>query len=306
MTRVRMALASLCLFAAGSALASAPKLSVSEPRPFGYFLGDTIRREVFLRVGPGETLDIASVPRPGPLNYWLELSAAGVTTGSEGDDTLYRLSLAYQTFYAPLDPRRLTIPAFKLKLSGAQDAEVTVPEFSFLTSPIRQLFTDKGQSSDTAVALRPDRPAPRLPTGSERTLMLASAAVAFAALVGLAWHNAWWPLHRRPARPFTEAARYLRTQGARLEGASGYRVALLKLHRAFDFAAGHRVLADDVAEFLHQHPEFAPYRADVERLFASSRQAFFASDVDYARSAMPLPALTELSARLGAAERRAT
>ncbi len=92
--------------------------------------------------------------------------------------------------------------------------------------------------------------------------------------------------------------------GARLQGASGYRVALLKLHRAFDLAAGQRVLADDVAEFLRQHPEFGPYRADVERLFASSRQAFFANDVENARSAMPLPALTraQRSARRGRAE----
>ena len=305
MTRVLMALAAICLFAAGGALASAPKLSISEPRPFGYFLGDAIRREVVLRVGPGETLDMASLPRPGPLNYWLELSAADLTTSSEGDDTLYRLSLTYQTFYAPLDTRRLSIPAFKLKLNGAQGAEVTVPEFGFVMSPIRQLFAEKGQSSDTATKPRPDRPAPRLPTGRERTLMLASATAAFAALVGLAWHNAWWPFHRRPARPFTEAARYLRTQGARLEGASGYRIALLKLHRAFDLAAGQRVLADDISEFLQQHPEFAPYRADVARLFASSRQAFFANDVENARSAMPLPALTQLTARLGAAERRA-
>ncbi len=300
-----MALATVCLFAVGGALASSPKLSIGETRPFGYFIGDTIHRELVLGVGPGETLDMASLPRPGPLNYWLELSAADLTTGSEGDDTLYRLALTYQTFYAPLDPRRLSIPAFKMKLSGAQGAEITVPEFSFLMSPIRQLFTDKGQSSDSAVALRPDRLAPRLPTGRERTLMLASAIVALAALAGLAWHNAWWPFHWRPARPFTEAARYLRTHGARLQGAGGYRTALLKLHRAFDLAAGRRVLADDVAEFLQQHPEFVPYRDDVERLFASSRQAFFANDVEHARSTMPLPALTQLSTRLGAAERRA-
>ncbi len=135
--------------------------------------------------------------------------------------------------------------------------------------------------------------------------MLVSGLAALAALTGLAWHNAWWPFHRRPARPFTDAARFLRTNGARLQGASGYRAALLKLHRAFDLAAGRRVLADDVAEFLRQHPEFAPYAGEVERLFASSRQAFFANEVDQARAAMPLPALTELSTRLGAAERRA-
>jgi mxaA protein len=304
MMRMLMALVAVGLAAATGALARAPVLSVSDTRPFGYFIGDAIHREVVLRLAPGDVLDTASLPRPGPLNYWLELSTADLSTGSEGDDTLYRLSLVYQTFYAPLDTRALVIPAFELKVTGAQDSEVNVPAFSFLMSPIRQLFTDKGQSSDTVTKLRPDLAAPREATGRERTLMLVSGLFALGALAGLAWHNAWWPFHRRPARPFTDAARFLRTNAARLQGASGYRAALLKLHRAFDLAAGRRVLADDVAEFLRQHPEFAPYSGEVERLFASSRQAFFANEVDQARTAMPLPALAELSTRLSAAERR--
>jgi mxaA protein len=305
MMRMLMALVAVGLTAATGALARAPALSVSDTRPFGYFIGDAIHRELVLRLGPGYALDTASLPRPGPLNYWLELSRADLSTSSEGDDTLYRLSLVYQTFYAPLDTRALVIPAFKLKVTGTQDSEVNVPAFSFLMSPIRQLFTDKGQSSDTVTKLRPDRPAPREPTGRERTLILVSGLIALAALAGLAWHNAWWPFHRRPARPFTEAARFIKANGKSLQGAVGYRAALLKLHRAFDLAAGRRVLADDVAEFLRQHPEFAPYTGEVERLFASSRQAFFANEVDQARAAMPLPALAELSTRLSAAERRA-
>ncbi len=174
MMRMLMVLVAVGLTAATGALARAPELSVSDTRPFGYFIGDAIHREVVLRLAPGDVLDTASLPRPGPLNYWLELSKADLSTGSEGEDTLYRLSLVYQTFYAPLDTRALVIPAFKLKVTGAQDSEVNVPAFSFLMSPIRQLFTDKGQSSDSVTKLRPDRPAPREPTGRERTLMLVS------------------------------------------------------------------------------------------------------------------------------------
>jgi mxaA protein len=305
MTRRLMALAAALIFAAGGAVARAPVLTLSDTRPFGYFLGDSVQRDVTLRVGPGDVLDTASLPRPGPLNYWLELSRADLSTSADGDDTIYRLALTYQTFYAPLDTRRLTTPAFKLKLSGTTNAEITVPEFSFVMSPIRQLFADKGQSSDTATKLRPDEIAPRVPTGGARTVMLASGVAALAALGGLAWLNAWWPFHRRPARPFTEAARFLRSNTGRLDDTAGYRVALLKLHRAFDIAAGRRVLADDVGVFLARHPEFAPFRADVERMFASSRQAFFADEVDQARATMPLSALTRLGDRLGAAERSA-
>lgn len=306
MIRVLLLVLAVGLVAPGGALARTPSLNVTEPRAFGYFLGDVMRREVVVHLDLGQGLDAASLPRPGPLNYWLELSQADVAMEDAGEGTIYRLFLVYQTFYAPLDPRKLTIPGFKLKIKGAQgEGEVAVPEFGFITSPIRQLFTASSQSSGSAVELQPDDLPQRLRTGGERTALLVAGMLALVALVALAWHNAWWPFHWRPARPFTDAARFLNANAARLEGAGGYRVALLKLHRAFDIAAGRRLLADDVDAFLAQHPEFTPYAADVARLFASSRQAFFANDVDQARLKMPLPSLAALSARLSAAERRA-
>jgi mxaA protein len=307
MSRFGMALMAVALLAAPAALAqaAAPRLAISDTRPFGYFLGDVVERTVTLRAAPGETLDTASLPQPGPLNYWLEIASVDLQTDEEGSATVYRLRLLYQTFYAPLDTRRLLVPGFKLKLSGAQDAEVTVPEFGFVTSPIRQLFSEKGQSSDTATTLRPDVMPPRVATARERTAMLLAGILLTASLAALAWHHAWWPFRQRPSRPFTDAARYLSRNRERLHGAGGYRTALMKLHRAFDAAAGRRVLSDDVAEFLAAHPEFADYRPDIERLFTSSRQAFYANDVEEAQASMPLTDLARLGAGLGSAERRA-
>ena len=164
MMRMLMALVAVGLTAATGALARAPVLSVSDTRPFGYFIGDAIHREVVLRLEPGDALDTASLPRPGPLNYWLELSTADLEHRAARATTR---SIACRSPTRRSTPRSirgaLVIPAFKLKVTGAQDSEVNVPAFSFLMSPIRQLFTDKGQSSDTVTKLRPDRPAPREP-----------------------------------------------------------------------------------------------------------------------------------------------
>jgi mxaA protein len=306
MKRVALLGVVLWFAAGGSAFAGAPTVTVVEPRSFGYFIGDTLRREVDIRLGPGQELDEASLPRPGPLNYWLELASVKVEKLSAGDDTLYRLLLDYQTFYAPLDPRQLTIPGLTLKVkAGAETGEIRVRDFGFLTSPIRQLFASTSQSSGSAVVLQPDASPSRLVTGAERTALLVTAALMLGSLIALAWHNAWWPFHRRPARPFTQAARFLKANATRLDDARGYRAALLRMHRAFDDAAGQRVLADDVGTFIAHHPEFAPYSAEVERLFASSRRAFFSNEVEQARSAMPLPAVSALSMRLSEAERRA-
>ena len=294
------------VLAAGPAWSRPASLAIKEPRTFGYFIGDTLTREVILNVGEGQSLDTASVPLQGPVNYWLELSDVNLKTDTGSDGTTYRLTLKYQTFYAPLDPRRLVVPALTLKVKGGEGTgEVRVPEFGFLTAPIRLLFAQSSQSSGSAVELQPDAPVHRVTTGRERTGMLISGLIALASLIGLAWHQAWWPFRLRPSRPFTEAARYLKANASRLEGASGYRTALLKLHRAFDISAGKRVLSDDVEAFLAVRPEFAPYADQVEHLFSSSRQAFFANNVQQAQAEMPLKTLTDLSARLGAAERSA-
>jgi mxaA protein len=304
--KLRAAFLVILLGAACGGAMSAPRtpsVTVSNPRAFGYFIGDVIDRKVVLRLGPHEKLDMASLPRPGPLNYWLELSGVAHSEKSDGEDTLYTLQLSYQAFYGALDPRRLVIPGFKLGLSTGGD--VSVPEFGFITSPIRQLFAANSQSSGSAVEVQPDQPAPRLATGAERTALLISSLVALAALTGLAWHNAWWPFHRRPARPFTDAARYLKANSARLGNAQGYRAALLKLHRAFDLAAGRRLLSEDVASFLDAHPEYQTQSGKIGQLFRASRRAFFANDVDEAQAEMPLAALVDLSAGLSVAERRA-
>jgi len=281
-------------------------MGIEEPRAFGYFLGDELRRAVVLDLRPDAKLDAASLPRPGPVNYWLDLTGLDVDEEAAGSGTRVRITLTYQAFYSALDPRQLTIPGFTLKVSdasGTEDAEV--PAWSFVVAPLRELFPGK-ETEGSAVALRPDAPPRLIPTGGERTALLAAGLVAVATLVLLAAHFAWGPFRRRAGRPFTEAARFLRSHAAQLSGDGGYRAALLKLHRAFDVAAGRRILPDDLPAFLDKHPEFAPMSQDIDRVFTCSRATFYGGDVAHARAQMPVEAIAKLVARLGAAERRAS
>jgi mxaA protein len=281
-------------------------VAVVEPRAFGYFLGDVLTREVVLTLKRGARVEPASLPRPGPLNYWLDLRSVDVAEDDTASATQVKVTLAYQAFYSALDPRRLEIPGFTLKVSdGKRTADTQVPAIGFVISPLRELFAAKDGETPPPLTLRPDATPRLVATGPERTVMLIAAGVAVASLVLLAAHHAWGPFRRRSGRPFTEAARFLKVNARRLAGEGGYRAALIKLHRAFDRAAGRRLLPDDLEEFFKEHPEFAPLAPDVQRLFACSRDAFFANDVARARAAMPLGAIAELGSRLGAAERSA-
>ncbi len=274
-------------------------LRMEEPRNFGYFVGDTIERHAYLLADAEDTLLPASVPTTGPVSYWLDLVRVDVRESRADGGRLYRITLVYQNFYVPLDPHKLTIAEWPLRLGGST---AVIPAFTFTASPIRELFPEKsGETVETF--LKPDaKPSPIgagwLPSG-----LGLSAATALLALALLARHYAWWPFRQRPDRPFTRAARVI----ARLHGdgsdVAAYREALLTLHRAFDATARRRVLAADVAGFIEQYPEFAARRAGVEGFFQSSRHVFFSGRAPAAPTLMSLQAVKALAGELAREER---
>ena len=297
----------LVLLRTDPGLAQARLVSVAEPKAFGYFMGDVLRRRITVDAGANAELIAASVPRPGAISYWLDLRAARWTWSRRAGRRRFEIDLAYQTFYAPLEPKRRVIPAIALRFrDGGETSTVRIAPFTFLTSPLREILVRRGLGAEQGRELPQLMPdvRPRLrPTGRERSALLASAAVGLGALALLAYHFAWWPFRARPHRPFTAAARRIAARAADAEAADLER-AYMDLHRAFDATAGHSLLAGDVTAFLDTHPPFAACREGIERFFVASRTLFFAGDARRADSDMPLAELAQLSARLAATERR--
>jgi mxaA protein len=302
MRRVSLALG-LLLALAHAAAAEVRGVYTIEPRAFGYFLGDTFARTVEIETGAEDEIVPSSLPRSGASTYWLELRAIAHSSEPRGDGRLHRLTLTYQTFYAPIDPRKVTVPATEIAVRGPAGTETaTIPSFTLITSPLREIFPEKsGETAETF--LLPDaKPAMRR-SGSMRTAALCIAALSGLLLLLLARDLAWWPFSRRPARPFSRAVREIRH--ALASGSEGYRSALLALHRAFDRAAGHRLLADDVGGFLDTHPEHRAIGAEVERFFAASRAVFFGESGREGEIRLPPTELKELAATLARQERSA-
>lgn len=275
-----------------------------EPRAFGYFLGDTLVRTIEIETGAEDEIVPASLPRTGASNYWLELRSIDQTSKRHGDGRLHTLNLTYQAFYAPIDPRKQTIPATEIAVRGPNGSEtVAIPPFTFLMSPLREIFPEKsGETSETF--LRPDFPVEHRRSGHLGTAALLAAALSALFLALLARDLAWWPFHRRPARPFSRAVRDV-GRALALGGADGYRAALIALHRAFDTASGQRLLAGDIDVFLAAHPEHDETRLQVERFFSASRSVFFGEAQREGETDLPPTDLRALAAALARQERAA-
>ncbi|WP_029009948.1 hypothetical protein [Azospirillum halopraeferens] len=301
------ALALILLVAAPAAAAAGVRsVTLAGPRPFGLFIGDAILLEADIVADPGFRVMTASLPRPGPVTYWLDLRSVAVEDGGVRDGAgHHRVRLEYQTFYAPLEPRALDIPSLTLTLNdGARSAEAVIPAWTFLTSPLRELRSGAGGDGGGPY-LRPDVP-PRPVDGTVGMLAAAGSGTALPLLLALnAWHRGWWPFRARARRPFMRALRVARLDLQMTGDAGAYRAALLAFHRAFDAAAGRRVLGDDVPVLLDAVPAFRPLRADIERFFEASRLAFFGADTAAAIDRLPPAALLALGRRLTAAEREA-
>lgn len=301
---LRAALAFLMVLGAVQSAVAEVRVFMSEPRAMGYFLGDTITRTAEIETAPGDEILAAAVPQPGPLNYWLDLRDVDLVTEDRSDARVHRLTLTYQTFYAALDPRRLVIPALEVAVKTEGGTETAkIPPFSFVMAPLREVLPQKINETD-GYLLPDERPVERR-SGSLRTAALISAALASLFLLLLARDLAWWPFNHRAVRPFSRAAREVSRVLGGEESAEGYRGALLALHRAFDTAAGRRVLATDLDRFLSTHPEHGDTRADVERFFAASRKVFFGDAEREGKASLPPSDLKVLAATLARQERAA-
>jgi mxaA protein len=290
----------LAALAAAPASAQVSGLQMTGPRPFGILLGDVFTLRTQLDVAAPFRLEQAALPKPGPVTYSLDLRGLRVSEAAGPDGaTRYVIEAEYQTFYSALETIEQSVPPITLAVSdgAGQRVERQSASWTYLTSPLRPVATVAGASAYT---LRPDAPPAPVSLRAAERMTAAAAGLAVLALALLAWSRAWPPFHARPSRPFAAAARAV-AKATRSGGEAGWRAALLALHRAFDAAAGRRLLGDDLPAFLSARPAFQRHAASIESFFAVSRRAFFGGATG--TDDLPPHALSRLARDLAAAER---
>ena len=297
---VAAALVALGLALPAPASAQILDRSMSAPRPFGVLLGDVFTLRTRVDVAEPLKLDMSALPKPGPVTYWLDLRTVSATEApGPAGATRYEIEAEYQTFYSAIEAIEQTVPPIKLVVTDGQGKRVEAngASWTFITSPLRPIVATAGGGS--AYGLRPDA-VPRRPSlRSAEIEVAATTGVSLLALAWLAFMRAWPPFHRRPSRPFAAAARTVARQAN--GGEEGWLSAALALHRAFDVAAGKRLLGEDVSAFLAERPAFRRLDESIARFFEASRQAFFGKGA--AAAGMPAAELMTLSRSLAAAER---
>jgi mxaA protein len=302
---MRAALLSLHLLVAlfgAPAAAEAPSVGLFADRSFGFFVGDLVKARLEIVADSALRLQTASLPRPGALDYWLDLRDLRVQEKAAGDDrTRWSVDLTYQIFYVALDVRELRIPPLALRFTRDGATEIVeAPAWTIGVSPLREVLPQK--RDDPADYMRPDASVAAGDTKAPTLRAAGFLALAIGALGLVARDRGWPPFHRRRARVFAAAARNVAALARRGDEASRG-AAMLSLHRAIDASAGRRIFAEDLDAFLARHAEFAAAREPLARFFAASRALFFG--VANQERDLPLADIVALAKTLSALERRA-
>lgn len=325
---MRVLIASLLLALSASAGSAAVEaVNVWDPRAYGYFIGDQFEREVEVITTGDTELFAASLPRPGPVTYWLDLVSVDQNAREGNGRRVYKFRLKYQIFYSALQATQLKVPAIALSFKNPHAADIpaagdakkadetevggnvaSIPALTLTISPLRDIvLTDvmPEQNTDIADVLKPDVRATTLST-AKPTRLLAAALVAMALSAALLlWHYAIWPFARRPRRPFTLAERRIRSLASHPEAEGTYRDSLLQLHRAIDETVGRRVFAADLPAFLHDRSKYQNLKPELETFFSNSQLYFFSADKREAEAAFPLESVQALAGELSREERAA-
>ena len=175
------------------------RLTVTQPRSFGYALGDIVERDVTLVLRLPYELDLSALAAAGPANFWLTRRPPEVTREAGRGVTSYDIRFRYQV--TNFDPGTNDIPVSHENLSytdGEESAQMLIP-----ATRIRV----HGLLAAEAETIQPDLAPRALPFAPTRAL--AWALLACVSLVGLALLR--WDLFSAGARaPFRRAVQTLR------------------------------------------------------------------------------------------------
>ena len=249
---------------------------VSQPRPFGYVVGDLLEQRVLLQANH-RGLAPVSLPRPGRVGVWLERRAAHVESDSQGQ---HWLVIEYQLINAPQGLTTVNIPTWTLSTKSGEVLSVAQWPLSVGPLTARAVISQGGLQE-----LRADRPAPSVATGPiVRQIDLWSGALLLTLLLWAGW-LAWRNWRDALNQPFARAAREMR--GVAEDAPQAWQA----LHRGFDRTAGRVVQGSTLPSLFERARYLEPLRPRIEAFFAQSAQYFFDGTVRQAPQRLSVHAL---------------
>ena len=246
----------LCLPCA--AAHSTPQVQVSL-RQHVYHVGDRLQQSVWLRGVTAKDVDRNSLPLPGPVRPWLDLTSIEVIPA--GQDTT--LNSTWQVFATVETVQALSLPAWTLKVQGTPAHTLQVPASTFYQSPAFASAVNAVARKATHAPLRYDL---RLWQGLVAVSVVCSLLLAVAAL---------WIQDRLPCVPFRPGPLCRAQRQLQRQRALPPLQALMLVYRSLGEVAGATLHDANVSRLFDTAAYLSPLRSEIEAFVQGYSQLVF-------------------------------
>ncbi len=248
------------------------RVQASEPRAYGYQVGELVPRQVTVHAPQGWRLIEDSLPRPGGRGGAIELRRIATEKHTVSGGQRYDLALEYQVLLAPVNVRTIEIAPLRLRFEHATRAEeLRVEAWPITVAPLTppEVSPRRGLGE-----LQPDRSPPLIDSAAIRLRLLVCAGLVVLLLGAVAALTFGPPWHAARHRPFGRAWRELRRLPLRPD-ATQWQAACRTLHRALNECAGEVLFEPGLQRFVTAQPRFRDVRDGLSRFMRMSREEFF-------------------------------
>ena len=261
---------SALIYAEGNAIAIS---NLTNPaRSTGIQIGDVLQRSMTFETSTPQNMITKALPAKGTRNDEVELIAANIVRMKEGSKNQYKLELRYQVFTNATRSKVMALPAQTIKISSTE--QLVLPSWRFWFSPLVETSIVNAKAN-----VQPQLKAPTIDLNQHAMGLKVFSVMLILSIIGLIYVNAntqWLPFCKgnfaRAHKQIKQLSRSKMPDGNRLKKA------LFSLHASFNKTYGSNLFANDVDDFISQHPRFKSLDQQILEFFTLSNQTLFSRD----------------------------
>jgi mxaA protein len=233
-------------------------------------VADVLKRTVMIEVNPESQILKESIPKSGANRDGIELNEILLKSQASGNKKIYTITLTYQVFAISDKPAVMRLPEETFAFNGgAHVLSLKVPAWNFWFSPL--VPEGLGNAKDN---LQPQYPPPSISLQSHLIKLAVSLALLVIGFVGVIYMNAnisWVPFMNGE---FAKVCRQL----SKLPNKQGReQLAFSYLHQAFNHLHGAILFANEIDQFIKNHPHFSALENEIKVFFEDSNIALFSN-----------------------------
>ena len=240
------------------------RIEVTQPRGFGYQLGDLFERRLQLQLRRPYEFAEDSLPSPGRLNRWIGFHSYSISESRNSTSTIYDIILRYQVANVETTITDAGVPSHQLSIKNDEET------LTFLVPPSRTIIAPFGTS--VSAALAPEKLPGLVSADLGRVLPLVITLLL--SIAGFWWFQ-WGKYLRKDAAPFNHCYQEIKKYSGKEIPAQDYAKVLRDIHQAFNITAGRTVFPDNLPDFFRQHESFQQAESAITHYFDYSNSYFF-------------------------------